>query len=468
MKSDMKILVTGATGFVGRSLLPLLRSQGHEVVVLTRDPKTAGVRLPIHCQVLQWNPEQGPPPAEAFENVDAVVHLAGENIAGGRWTDNHKHDIRESRIVSSQQLVDAIGKLENKPRVLVSASAVGFYGDRGDEVLHESSPVGEGFLANVCEEWEREVQTAEKYSVRTVSLRFGVVLGQGGALSKMLPPFRLGLGGPLGHGRQWMSWIHVQDLAGIILRAIEQPELMGPVNAVAPNPVSNQEFTQTLGKVLHRPTILPMPAFVLKLALGDMTEILLSGQRVSSEKIEDSGYQFIYSDLESALRSICEQKGHELILEQWVSYPQKEVFDFFSEAKNLELLTPPYLKFKIIRLSTAQIEKDTRLDYRLQLHGIRFNWQSLITDWQPGIRFSDKQTKGPYAFWEHTHEFSERDGGTVIRDCAVYEVPLGALGDILLHPFIRKDLEKIFAYRRTKIEELFPQDGETITQAGGR
>jgi hypothetical protein len=243
---------------------------------------------------------------------------------------------------------------------------------------------------------------------------------------------------------------------------------MGPVNAVAPNSVSNQEFTQTLGKVLHRPTILPMPAFVLKLALGDMTEILLSGQRVSSEKIEDSGYQFIYSDLESALRSICEQKGHELILEQWVSYPQKEVFDFFSEAKNLELLTPPYLKFKIIRLSTAQIEKDTRLDYRLQLHGIRFNWQSLITDWQPGIRFSDKQTKGPYAFWEHTHEFSERDGGTVIRDCAVYEVPLGALGDILLHPFIRKDLEKIFAYRRTKIEELFPQDGETITQAGGR
>ena len=428
--------------------------------MLTRDIETAGVRLPIHCQVLQWEPEQGPPPAQAFDDVDAVVHLVGENISGGRWTNKRKRDIRESRIVSSRHLVSAIGQLEKKPRVLVSASAVGFYGDCGDEVLTESSPRGDGFLVEVCEAWENEVQRAEEFSVRVVSLRLGVVLGpDGGALAKMLPPFRMGLGGSLGHGRQWMSWIHVQDLTGIILHAIEQSEITGPVNAVAPNPVSNSEFTQTLGKVLHRPTMLPAPAFILKLVLGDMTEILLSGQKVSSAKVSDSGYKFIYPDLESALRPICEQKGHELILEQWVPCSTTEMFNFFSDAKNLELLTPPFLKFKIIGLSTEKIEKGTRLDYTLQLHGIRFKWQSLITEWQAGISFSDKQTKGPYAFWEHTHEFFEKDGGTVIRDRAVYEVPLWAPGDLLLHPFIRKDLEKIFAYRRTIIEELFPLEG---------
>ena len=187
-----------------------------------------------------------------------------------------------------------------------------------------------------------------------------------------------------------------------------------------------------------------------------MTEILLSGQRVSSMKVEDSGYKFHYPEIEMALNDICEKRSHEFLLEQWVPHPINEVFDFFSDAKNLEILTPPYLKFKIVRLSTEKIEQGTWLDYRLQLHGIPFKWQSLITEWQHGVMFSDKQTKGPYAFWEHTHEFYEKDGGTLIRDRAVYVIPLWVPGDVLLHPFIRKDLEKIFLYRRTKTEELFP------------
>ncbi len=452
----MKVLVTGATGFIGRFLLPILRDRGFQIVVVTRNPQTAGVRLPVACEIVGWNPEQERPPEKAFRNVVAVVNLCGEGIAEGRWTRERKRRISQSRILSTRRLVEALRRLEKKPEVLVSASAIGYYGDRGNETLKESSRPGTDFLAQLCQEWEGEANQAEALGIRTVTPRIGMVLGpNGGAMEKMLPVFRLGLGGRLGPGNQWMSWIHVRDVAGIFAHAVDHPGLKGPVNAVAPNPAMNQAFTSTLGRVLHRPTLFPVPAGVLKLALGEMSQILLASQEVSAGKIRQSGYKFLYPDLETALRVIVEQAGRELVMEQWVPKPLEEVFPFFSDARNLEVLTPPFLQFKVTGVSSEPLGEGTRLDYRLKLHGIPFHWQSTITDWLPGVRFSDRQTKGPYAFWHHTHEFFERNGGTVIRDRAVYRVPLKTLGDLFLHPFIRRDLEKIFSYRRKKIDEMF-------------
>lgn len=452
----MKILITGATGFIAKTLLPLLSEQGHALVVLTRNLDAAGVRLPVACHPMQWNPDTGPPPAAAFKDVQAVIHLAGEGVAAGRWTRKRKQEIRRSRILSTRHLVDAMQSQERKPEVFISASAIGIYGDRGEESLSETSDTGDGFLTELCRDWEKEIFRAETNGVRCVAMRIGIVLGaDGGAMKMMLPPFRLGLGGPLGNGKQWMSWIHVRDLARLFLHAVENPSLRGPVNAVAPHPVRNKEFTATLGERLGRPAFLPAPAAAIQLLLGEMSEILLSGQKVSSDKAASSGFKFLYPKLNAALKLVCDQSGHELLTEQWVPKPVDEVFDFFSDPKNLEILTPPHLHFKILKVHPEPMGEGTLLDYRLKLHGIPFRWQSQIMGWHPPARFSDRQTRGPYAFWHHTHEFFEKNGGTVIRDRAQYKVPLWVPGDVLLHPFIRKDLEKIFSHRRKKIAEIF-------------
>ena len=277
-------------------------------------------------------------------------------------------------------------------------------------------------------------------------------------MKMMLPPFRLGLGGPLGDGRQWMSWVHVRDLAWLIIHAVETPSLHGPVNAVSPNPATNREFSKILGKVLNRPAILPVPSFVLRTALGGMSELLLDSQKVSSRKVQESGFKFTYPQLEDALKVICDQPGHTLRMEQWVPQPTDRVFSFFSDSKNLELITPPILQFKILRQSTGEMRAGTKLDYRMKMHGFPVRWQSTIGDWVPNVRFSDRQSRGPYAYWNHVHEFIEKDGGTVLRDSAVYRLPFGVPGDVAAHWLVRRDLESIFAYRRKKIEELFGKE----------
>ena len=279
------------------------------MVVLTRNPKTAGVRLPVDCRVLPWDPVSSDLSLEKMEGIDAVVHLAGAGVADKRWSEKRKSEIRESRIVSTRQLVDAFAKLETKPKVFISASAIGIYGDRGDKNLDENSDKGQDFLAQVCQEWEQEALKAESLGIRAVCLRTGIVLGNcGGALKRMLPPFRLGLGGPLGSGKQWMSWIHVSDLANLVIHCIETETIQGPVNAVAPHPETNSGFTKKLGQELGRPAFFPVPAFGLKLALGELSSLLLGSQRVSSRKAVDSGFEFRYPKLEIALKEICEKK----------------------------------------------------------------------------------------------------------------------------------------------------------------
>jgi len=302
----VKIVITGATGFIGRRLIRrvLDEGQGHQVVAFSRDAARARTRLPPEVQVLQWEPVVGPPPAGALDGAQAVFHLAGESV-GQRWTDTVKARMRESRILSTRNLVAGIGGARERPQVLVSGSAVGFYGSRGDEILEEGSSMGTGFLAELCRDWESEAARAKDAGVRVVESRTGIVLGpRGGALTRMLPPFKMFVGGPLGDGRQWMSWIHIDDLVGAFLHAVKTAGLEGPVNATAPTPVTNADFSRILGRVLYRPSALPMPGVVLRGILGEFAEVLLEGQRVLPRKLEAGGFRFRFPDLETALRDI--------------------------------------------------------------------------------------------------------------------------------------------------------------------
>jgi uncharacterized protein (TIGR01777 family) len=298
----MRVAVTGATGLVGSALVPLLVARGHEVVRLVRTK--AGASMPEKITDVEWHPERGEIDAAALTGVDAAVHLAGENISEGRWTDEKKRRIIESRRQGTRLIGETLARLNPRPRALVSASATGYYGDRGDEVLTEESAPGANFVAEVCREWEAAAEPARAAGIRTAHLRFGIILtGAGGALVKMATPFKFGVGGKLGSGAQYYSWITLEDVLAVVLHALENESLSGPVNAVSPQPVRNSEFTAALGRVLGRPTIFPVPAFAARLAFGEMAdELLLASARVEPAKLQASGFQFQHPTLDAALR----------------------------------------------------------------------------------------------------------------------------------------------------------------------
>ena len=297
--NPMKVLVSGSTGLVGSMLVPFLTTGGHEVYPLVRRP-------PSGDDEISWNPATATIDREQLEGLDAVVHLAGEGIASRRWTVAQKALIRDSRIQGTRLLCEALAGLKKPPKVFVCASAIGYYGDRGGEMLDESSESGDDYLADVCREWEAACEPAREKGIRVVNLRTGVVLSpRGGALQKMLLPFKLGVGGVVGDGKQYWSWIAIDDLIGAIHHAVTHEELSGAVNAVAPHPPTNREFTKLLGKVLRRPTIFPMPAFAARLALGGMADsLLLASARVLPKRLQETGYEFQFPDLEGALRHL--------------------------------------------------------------------------------------------------------------------------------------------------------------------
>ena len=299
----MRSVVTGATGLVGRNLLQRLEHP----VALSRDAAAARATLGAAAvSVLAWDPLQQPAPPDAFDGADAVFHLAGESVAQGRWNAAKKARIRDSRVVGTRNLVATLRQLARPPRVLVSASAIGYYGDRGDEILDETAAPGSDFLAGVSVDWEREALAAGDAGIRVVTVRIGIVLSdRGGALAKMLTPFRLGLGSPLGSGRQWMSWIHLDDLIGLLLLAAQRPDLQGAINATSPAPATNREFTTALGRALHRPTVLPaVPEVVLRLSLGELAGVLLASTRAVPRRAEAAGYAFAHPQLDEALQDL--------------------------------------------------------------------------------------------------------------------------------------------------------------------
>ena len=304
----MRILVSGSTGFVGTALVQALQGQGHEIVRLLRPGNPHKNAAAAGAQSIAWDPIANKFDAAAAESADALVHLAGASIADGRWNAARKQLLRTSRVDATRQLFAGLAKLQRPPRVVVAASAIGYYGNRGDETLTETSAPGNDFLAEVCREWEAETARGAEFGARVVQLRSGIILGaHGGALPNILLPFKLGAGGRLGDGRQWMSWITLRETVRIIQFALATATLAGPVNSVAPNPVRNSEFTAILAKALHRPALFPAPAFALRLALGEMADaLLLSSQRVLPSKLAEAGYRFERPELAGALAEVLQ------------------------------------------------------------------------------------------------------------------------------------------------------------------
>ena len=297
----MKVMLAGSSGLIGTALVRLLLDEGHEVLRLVR-------RAPAARDEVQWDPVAGTIDTEALAGVEAVIHLGGASIAGQRWTEAYKQEIRDSRIKSTRLISETIAQSDSKPAVFLCASALGYYADRGDEILTENSPKGEGFLADVTAEWEHATLPASEAGVRVCNMRIGVVLSETGELPRsMLTPFKFGLGGKLGNGRQYMSWIHVEDVARAFAFVLKTKSLDGPINLAAPNPVTNAEFTKALGRVLSRPTLFRVPGFALRIAMGEMAQFALGSARLYPLKLAQSGFRYRWNDIEPALRDILDR-----------------------------------------------------------------------------------------------------------------------------------------------------------------
>lgn len=461
----MKILVTGATGFVGKKLCQDLFLDGHELVILSRNANKAKSTLALPASYVTWDPSGLVPENNAIKDVDAVINLMGENLASGRWTDAKKTSIKDSRVQGTQNLVTSLEKqLKHPLKVFLSYSAIGYYPAGAQQSFDESGPRGQGFLADVCASWEEKVSELSKTD-RTVIFRVGAVLGRGGgAVAKLLPIFKLGLGGPIGNGQQMMSWIHRSDLIALTKKAIKDASMSGIYNAVAPEPVTNKEFSKTIAAVLKKPCILPVPSLALKIAYGEMSAVILDSQSIVSSRLADTGFKFRYPVLKDALSEAAGLAtiglaGESVVCDQFESFQFidkdiQQVYDFFAKPDNLSAITPPYLDFHILNVSDRRIQKDTLIDYKLKLHGLPIRWKTLIKEWEPGHQFVDFQLKGPYRYWHHRHIFVQVPGGTAIIDRVDYRLPLGVLGGIFAGRFVKKDVTGIFDYRREAIDRL--------------
>lgn len=442
----MKILITGATGLIGREIGKVLVAKGHQLLVVSRDAEKAREILPFPCEVVLGDLKKGPLDDERLASVDAVINLMGESVAGSRWTKEKKENIYKSRVIGTRHL---IASLSNSVKAIISGSAVGYYGSRSDETLTESSTAGSDYLAKVCDDWEAEVQ---KGPGRKVCIRTGIVLSPyGGALEQMLFPFRAGVGGALGDGQHWMSWIHIDDIVGLFVFALENESVQGALNGVAPEPMTNREFSQNLASAVGSKLGVSVPTFALKALFGEGSEVVLSSQRVSCEKAQSLGYRFSYVNLKKCLdETLAPWRAGEDIFyaEQFIPLSPEKVFPFFKEAHNLEKITPPLLSFHIESVSTPELQQGTKIDYRLKIHGVPAHWRTEIDEWSPPYKFVDNQLQGPYNLWHHTHEFRPFCGGTLMVDRVRYRLPLGKAGWLAAGKWVRKDVENIFAFRR--------------------
>ena len=474
----MRVFVTGATGFVGRHLTMRLLREGHEVVAWVRDDRKARSILGAEVERLSTAEGDGGLRRE-LERADAVINLAGAPVAE-RWTEARKRAMRSSRVDLTERLVRVMGEGSARPQVLVSTSAVGVYGDRGDEVLDETSTTTGGFLGELSADWEAAARGAEKLGVRVALMRVGVVLGpEGGAMAKLLPIFRAGAGGALGSGRQWMPWIHLDDLVEMYVRALHEPDWSGPINVCGPEPVTNLDFTRTLAAAVRRPAFAWVPAFSLKIMFGGAAEVMLSSNRVLPRRAEALGFCFKFPALGGALEDLLDERGVSLrrlnpedarpdhpyvkrrrpthVLEQHteIEAPLDETFEFFCAAENLGAITPPALGFDIQTPTPLEIKKGAVIDYRITVGPVPMTWRTVIEQWRPGEGFVDAQHRGPYRCWYHEHELWAEGERTRMIDRVHYASPFGPLGRLANPIVVNPMLRSIFGFRARVIAERF-------------
>lgn len=454
----MRILMTGATGLIGREIGQRLAARGDTLVCLVRDPVRDRARLPFPAERHAWDHGRDVP-AEALADVDAVIHLAGEPIADGRWSAAKKARVLDSRVEGTRRLVAAV--LEHGPAVkaFVHGSAIGFWGERGDETVDASSPRGDGFLAEVSTKWEAELAPLSRRSgLRVPIVRTGVVLArESGALPEMLPVFRLGFGGRLGDGRAWMSWIHRDDIAGLFVHALDRGE-SGVLEGVAPSPVTNAQFTRALCQALGVREGPPAPALALKAAFGEKADLVLGSTRVEPRATLASGYAFRHATIDSAMADLLSplrDGTRERTWVQWLPQPPETLWPFYGDARNLESITPPFLNFRVLGQSTPETCAGTRFEYRLRLNGIPFGWRTLIESWDAPRRFVDVQESGPFALWHHAHDFEPFAGGTRVTDTVRYRLPGGWLGAAAGGCKVDADVGRIFDFRARALDERF-------------
>lgn len=467
----MRVLVTGGTGFIGRALIPLLQREGHSVVTWVRSPERARSLLGADVDIV-GRARGTAALTEVVAGCDAVVNLAGEALMARRWSSARRAVLETSRIQVTEQLVHAIGAARSRPRVLISGSAVGYYGNRTDENLTETSTPGDDFLASLCRRWEAAAGAADALGVRVVALRTGVVLGRaGGAFAQMLPPFKMGAGGPIGSGRQNFPWIHLHDLVKIVTTALVDERFRGPINGVAPEQATNRVFAKALGRALRRPALLPVPTLALRMIFGEAATVLLASQRVEPRRLAELGFTWDFPTLDTALLDIVggpavtitpapspsgdePPSRYELRATTVIDAPLPASFAFFSKAENLGLITPAAMGFSIRGRVPAIVEGAT-IDYRVRVGVLPLNWRTRIAAWQPGERFVDIQESGPYTVWWHEHTFRPSGRQTIMEDRVRYTPPLGVLGRLAHAVLIRPMLREIFWYRGDVIRLRF-------------
>ncbi len=446
----MKILITAASGLVGKALVTELQIQGHEVFALVRNPQKVVGLNPNN--VYLWDKDTSLT-TNAISGKDVVINLAGEGIADKPWTTKRKKQLRSSRLDTTRNLVKSITSIpeSHRPKVFISASAIGIYGEDAGKIFDESWPAGKGFLAELCTEWEETTKIEEHYNVRVVNMRLGIILSKnGGFLRKMAPVI-------LGNGNQWISWVHISDVVRFVNEAISNPSFKGPYNLTSPEPIKNSDLTRVYSKKMGFPFVMRTPEKILKLVLGEMASVVIASQRVLANRLLRTGFNFEFNSFQGALDNIY---GNDNFLDnyhnadQFIPLPKDKVFHFFSLAENLEQITPPWLNFKITHKSADKIAENILIDYKLKIHGIPVKWRTRISKWQPDELFVDEQLKGPYTKWYHVHSFHDVAGGTLIRDDVTFRVPGSIIGKWLLTPFIRKDVEAIFSYRQKIIGQL--------------